>query len=144
MRSWFIGKAHIGDYMRRWMVSTPFFSVRLHHILRSDYDRAMHDHPWWFRSLILRGRYRELSLSRGVAFTCLGLGADPVAHATSEVFSPGMINARNATDPHLLLLEDGATVWTLCITGPARRDWGFFVLGKGWVSHREQFPNDPG
>jgi hypothetical protein len=34
--------------IRYILLSTPWFGVYLHHLLRSDYDRAFHDHPWGF------------------------------------------------------------------------------------------------
>src|SRR3954462_14608228 len=47
-------------YLRRWLfVRTPWFQVMLHKINRPDADRHLHDHPWSFRSLILKGGYVE-------------------------------------------------------------------------------------
>src|SRR6202040_601720 len=50
-------------YMLRWFL---FRSKRdwlprlyLHKFLRSDDDRAPHDHPWWFISIMLKGSYTE-------------------------------------------------------------------------------------
>src|SRR5215469_11962634 len=39
-----------GVYLRRWGLETWFFSIRVHHWLHSDDDRAFHDHTWWFLS----------------------------------------------------------------------------------------------
>jgi hypothetical protein len=36
------------------------FAARLHHILRSDHDRALHDHPWPNASFVLSGGYWEV------------------------------------------------------------------------------------
>lgn len=48
-------------YLRRWSMWLPFgWSLKLHHILRSDSDRCQHDHPWGFWTLILWGGYDEL------------------------------------------------------------------------------------
>lgn len=54
---------HDDPYLLRWYVipRNPVFNVYLHKFLRSDDDRALHDHPWWFVSLILRGRYDEIT-----------------------------------------------------------------------------------
>jgi hypothetical protein len=52
----------IGDparpYLLRWYIwrSKRFGSCYLHKFLRDDDDRALHDHPWWFVSLILIGQ----------------------------------------------------------------------------------------
>src|SRR6266478_4256458 len=50
-------------YLIRYFIYKPRTKGRgriyLHHIMRSDYDRAMHDHPWSFKSILLWGGYRE-------------------------------------------------------------------------------------
>ena len=48
-------------YMRRWFVvpRNEFSNLYLHEILRSDDDRALHDHPWPSRSFIIDGGYFE-------------------------------------------------------------------------------------
>lgn len=50
-------------YLLRWYLipRNPIVNVYLHKFLRSDDDRALHDHPWWFVSLILRGQYDEVT-----------------------------------------------------------------------------------
>ena len=67
-------------YMRRWwllpkwclrfdpkcgaLMPKPWmpFSIRLHHIMRPDADRHLHDHPFNFRSVVLAGWYVEQCL----------------------------------------------------------------------------------
>lgn len=69
--------AHIHDqdgslYMGRWRIVdegtlggkilhalTGFKSIRLHHICRPDHDRDLHNHPFSYRTFILRGWYSE-------------------------------------------------------------------------------------
>ena len=48
-------------YLLRWFLipRNHILNVYLHKFLRSDDDRALHDHPWWFVSIMLRGRYLE-------------------------------------------------------------------------------------
>ena len=41
------------------LIKTPWFSVKLHWILRPDPDRDLHCHPWRFVSFVLRGGYEE-------------------------------------------------------------------------------------
>lgn len=52
---------HLGDYMHRWILRTPWGTLRLHHILRSDDDRHLHDHPFDFTSFLLTGGYLEIT-----------------------------------------------------------------------------------
>jgi hypothetical protein len=50
-------------YLLRWYLipRNRFFNVYLHKIVRSDDDRALHDHPWWWLSVMLKGRYAEVT-----------------------------------------------------------------------------------
>ncbi len=103
-------------YMRRWFLQTPWFTVRLHHILRSDSDRHLHDHPWSFWSFLLSGGYVEVT---------------PAGQRYCPRFS---LVRRKATDIHRLVLTK--PVWTLVVSGPKVREWGFTVDGR-WVHHRD-------
>lgn len=58
----FVIGGHERPYLLRWRLlpRNPVFNVYLHQFLRSDDDRALHDHPWLFNvSLLLRGPYIE-------------------------------------------------------------------------------------
>src|SRR4051812_37025247 len=65
------GKPHFfiggqdAPYMLRWYLlpRNPWLNLYLHKFLRDDDDRALHDHPWWFVSLMLRGAYYETTPS---------------------------------------------------------------------------------
>jgi len=125
-------------YMKRWWVipRNRLFNIYLHNILKDDDDRALHDHPWWSISIILRGGYWE--------------------HTPAGRFwrKAGSIRFRSATASHRLELGKtshyekwyseslqcdcfrtryvSAPAWTLFITGWKVRDWGFHCP-KGWV-----------
>jgi hypothetical protein len=111
-RGWFWGANHIGTYMARWYVQTPWFTIRLHHILRSDNAVSFHDHPWDFTSFLLSGGYTEVT---------------PTGTRWWPRFS---VIRRRAEDLHRLVLT--RPVWTLVLTGPRRREWGFEIDGQ-WV-----------
>lgn len=103
-------------YMRRWFIvpRNPFSNVYLHEILRSDDDRALHDHPWPSRSLVIRGGYFE-HLPGGV-----------------RVWRPaGWVGTRTAEQPHRLEIPEGERAVTLFFTGPKEREWGFHCP-RGW------------
>jgi hypothetical protein len=130
-RRWFLGANHIGTYMRRWYVLTPWFSIRLHHILRSDEARALHDHPWSFTSFLLTGGYTEVT-APAVLLDGDGLKFDPANGPFTETYYPRWsIVHRPAGAAHRLILD--RPLWTLCITGPNVRKWGFHLPGRGWV-----------
>lgn len=114
---WGFRRSDITDYMQRWIFHTPFGTLRVHKILRSDDDRHLHDHPWSFASLILRGRYFD------------------VFPGGSRSYRPGDVNVKSHEDLHKLVVIEGP-VWTLVVTGPKRKSWGF-VTEKGWVRHSD-------
>jgi hypothetical protein len=115
-------------YLLRWWLipRNPVVNVFLHKFLRDDDDRALHDHPWPSVSLMLAG----------------GL----IEHTTkgARVIGPGRVVFRVATFRHRVELVDGRPAWTLFITGPKLREWGFWCP-KGFV-HWERFvaPTDQG
>lgn len=70
-------KQIIGDdqgtpYMVRYFISRPNTKkkgrIYLHKFLRSDHDRALHDHPWNFVSIILKGGYWEFADDRAIPY----------------------------------------------------------------------------
>ena len=101
-------------YLKRWWIikRNQWFNIYLHHFLRSDDDRALHDHPWWNLSILLKGRYIE-HMPKGQALR-----------------RRGQMVLRGATAAHRVELIDGP-VWTLFITGPKIREWGFHCP-LGW------------
>lgn len=102
------------DYMRRWCLLTPWFMIRVHHILRSDSREHLHDHPMDFISVILWGGYTEHT-----------------PHGQQK-FTPGDVVVKKAEDLHALeLLRSSA--WTLVFAGPVWRDWGF-QTEDGWIA----------
>lgn len=102
-------------YLRRWWVipRNPIFNIYLHQFLRDDDDRALHDHPWFNLSILLRGQYREHTRTGAV------------------VRRAGGFKLRSPWAAHRIELIDGEPCWTLFITGPRQRQWGFWCP-QGW------------
>lgn len=102
-------------YMHRWYIipRNRYFNIYLHKIIKDDDDRALHDHPWWSLSVLLKGSLLEILQDRE---------RHPVR------FMPLL---RSPTLAHRLEVVNGP-VWTLFITGPRVREWGFYCP-KGWV-----------
>jgi hypothetical protein len=121
-------------YVRRWWVipRNRLFNVYLHQFVRSDDDRALHDHPWVNCSILLRGCYEEHLPGDGVRFRKAG----------------DVVFRRSGRMAHrVMLLQMGGgeiPCWTLFITGPRYREWGFHCP-RGWV-HWKLFtaPDDTG
>lgn len=115
----YIGGAE-NPYMLRWYLfpRNPWLNLYLHKFMRDDDDRALHDHPWWFVSVLLRGSYTEW---RGFPETELV--------SRKRIFPS--IAFRSAETRHRVTLP-GGPCWTLVLTGPKKRTWGFWCP-KGFV-----------
>lgn len=50
------------EYLCRWYLipRNRFIGVMLHWFIGSDDDRALHDHPWWSISFLLKGELYEI------------------------------------------------------------------------------------
>jgi hypothetical protein len=98
-------------YLRRWVLKCRWGSLRLHQWLASDDLRNPHDHAWDFLTLVLRGSYTDISPN----------GEDELR--------PGDLRFRRAEHQHSVRVNRGGC-WSLLVTGPERRVWGFWVQGK--------------
>ena len=116
-------------YLFRWYLipRNRWLNVYLHQFLRSDDDRALHDHPWWNMSLLLEGRYSEHTIRAG------GINIRARRRA-------GDVKFRSARAAHRIELTHGPC-WTLFITGPRIREWGFHCTHTGW-RHWRDFVDD--
>lgn len=105
-----------GDYLHRWFLipKNKYFNIFLHKFHRSDDDRALHDHPWYSISVLLKGEIIEHRWSDKVRYILRFL----------PVF-------RSAKFAHRIELVKGP-VTTLFITGPRIRTWGFHTKA-GWM-----------
>ncbi len=112
---------------RKWFP----FNVTLHTIKKSD-DPIMHDHPWSYLTVVLKGGYWEHT---------------PVFDKSGKKFAeftqwrgPGSIIKRKANEYHWLELEENTPATTLFFMGPQTREWGFLVeTRKGfhrWVKNQ--------
>ena len=107
------------------------YNIFLHKFLKSDPD-DVHDHPWNYFTIILKGGYWEWI---------------PVFNTLGEKFSeyrvwrgPGSFRFGGMNNYHRIELEPGVNAWTLFFVGPKKREWGFLVNNK-WI-HYEQYLAD--
>lgn len=148
-------------YMGRWWLFNPYTrgtggdrhparwrwlpSIRLHHIMRPDSDRHLHDHPWNARTIVLRGWYREerpiADEAECIADTLASLSLQP--HQVGNAYARESFNRQPGYTGRLLFGQyhrisqvsiDG--VWTLFFTWGKQGTWGFNVDGKK-VPYRE-------
>lgn len=131
-------------YMHRWWVipRNKIFNIYLHKIVQSDDDRALHDHPWWNVSILLKGGYYEHTPHRVYWRTAGGIyfRKATASHRLEldtrhcRLFHGGA----NATEDQALACEeyDILPCWSLFITGSKIREWGFHCK-TGWRHWRE-------
>jgi len=100
---------------------TGYASIRLHRIMRPDHDPVLHNHPFFYRTFVVRGFYCEerqygVNPENGYVY-------DVFNHAGSSTrMSPGQFH-RISDAP-----ADG--VWTLFFMTRNTGTWGFAVDGK--------------
>lgn len=101
------------------------FNIFIHKFLKSDPDHV-HDHPWAYATLILRGGYYEWVAK-----------VNPAGEKIDEVRvwrGPGHFRICSASSYHRIELCPGIECWTMFMPGPQKRDWGFLVNNK-WIPH---------
>ena len=99
------------------------FNIFVHKFLKSDPD-DVHDHPWPFFTVILKGGYYEWTPQ----FDSQGRKIAEVARWCG----PGSFRWANANQYHRVELDPDVTCWTLFCPGPKQRDWGFLVRNQ-WI-----------
>lgn len=113
-------------YMGRWWLFNPYpspeelrskgdrfpISIRIHHIQKEDDDRALHDHPWNARTIIIKGGYREVREDGKVYYR-----------------EPGDTAGLKFGEYHRITHVHPEGAWTIFITGKYRGTWGFLVDG---------------
>lgn len=116
---------------RKWLP----FKVGLHYTYKSDPIPYLHDHPWDWCSILLRGRYVEISKGKD-------------GKNRKKEYGPWSIRFHRAEFSHKLSLATGLYseemvrrglspgVWTIFFMGPKRREWGFWIKRK-WIQAEE-------
>ena len=103
------------------------FNVFLHKFLKGDPD-DVHDHPWPYATLILKGGYYEW-IPQFVNGIMIG------EHRMWR--GPGHFRICRPNSFHRIELKQGVTAWTLFMPGPQRQEWGFLVDNE-WI-HNDKY-----
>ena len=108
------------------------FNIFIHKFLKSDPD-DVHDHPWAYFTLILKGGYYEWipGFNSGGKKTC----------EIRKWRGPGHFRICRPSSYHRIELHPEITAWTLFMPGPQVREWGFLIgvdKDQRWV-HNEQY-----
>lgn len=115
-------------YLTRWyLVRNNRLGVFLHLFHHSDEDRALHDHPWSFVSIILWRGYIEHT-------GCKDPSCVRPSHQHAKRKWPGMILFRPAEWRHRVELVDGRQAISLIIRFNRRRVWGYW-FPSGFIAH---------
>ncbi len=160
--AWLIERAqrtpyfHLSDadgslYMGRWWLFNPLRvlpgdvtmpprwpwlpTVRIHHIMRADRDRHLHDHPWNARTIVLRGWYQEeRPAAAGRVDELLdvmrfGYDVDAKQHRHDFHRARGYTGRLLFGQYHRISAVSEGGVWTMFWTWRKRGSWGFDVDG---------------
>lgn len=144
---------HLEGYMNRWWLFNSYNfdpdnekqsherkikwlpSVRVHHILRADTARHLHDHPWDARTIILKGGYVERRLE--------GFDMDGREYHARFIRGAGDTATLNYGEYHAIDGVDEGGVYTLFFTWDYQGTWGFLVDGKKiqWREYERLYPS---
>ena len=103
------------------------FNIFVHKFLKSD-PADVHDHPWPYFTIILKGGYWEWIPVFNIR------GAKVQEYCVWR--RPGSFRWASANTYHRIELDPEVTCWTLFMPGRKRREWGFLVKNK-WVQWQE-------
>ena len=103
------GKLH---FCRWEILKTRWFSIYIHGIYASDKDKHLHNHPWDYKSIVLKGSYVEETTN--------GL----------NILKFGTITSKDGNDYHKIKQLLTKSVYTLFIVSPVKRVWGYQVDGS--------------
>ena len=122
-----VGPADDPYLVRYVLVEGRWGKLCLHRFCRSDRERALHDHPWTFTTLLLWRGYWEAH------------DQTPDGHLVAVWRRPFSLLRRPATWRHRVELPDRRPVWTIVWMGPRVRRWGFWTA-TGWCWWRRYDP----
>lgn len=129
---WLFWREHItrhdnSPYLTRTHLFKLFgYSVFLHEFVGGD-DPCMHNHPWDFVSILLKGWYIEFTPEDP---------DNPLGEFEKACFySSGGVLYRPAKWIHRVDIGTQKRVVTLVIHGRKYQPWGFFTKLYGWIHH---------
>lgn len=117
-----VSRTGVLHFRRFRVISTPWFKIYLHKIYASDREAHMHDHPYDFMSLVLKGSYKE--------YYAIG---PKWGEVKEKIYRFLQVNSHNHEDIHKVEIIDGP-VWTLFFVGKKTYDWGY-QTELGFMSH---------
>lgn len=119
-----IRRAGGGDYLKRWILwhRPSGRSCYIHKFCGGDWSPDLHDHPKWFVSVGLRGGYMEQT--------------EGAFYPLYEVWAAPWVRKFPAEHRHRVSgTRYCEPCWTLVITGPNVREWGFYDIFGNFTHH---------
>lgn len=143
----FVIGGHERPYLRRhWLIPrNRFFNIYVHQFVRSDDDRAHHDHPWLFNiSWLIDGEYIEHTITAGGALVRTHRKAGDWKFRWGRAPHRVELIGQEGDPPDVPFIE-AAPCWTVFIISLVVRQWGFYCMERGWI-HWKRFTaaDDPG
>lgn len=122
-------------YLDRWGVRwNGVGAVYLHKMSAPDPGMDLHDHPWPFVSVILRGGYTEIrnEIRSLLSFKHLWFSRDAgLAAPTMREWKAGSVHMIQKDIAHTIIQLSKTPTWTLVFTGRVDREWGFYETVQG-------------
>jgi hypothetical protein len=105
-----------------------------------DPGRDLHDHPYAFFSLILKGGYVEERTDSRFAsdIALLNISAPRGREVTRRRWTLKKFNLHEA---HRIVRLHKSPTWTVVFRGARKQDWGFYTP-NGWVSDADYTANN--
>lgn len=124
-------------FLRRRGIDLGAFGVYRHNIDEPDPGLDLHDHPWPFVTIILRGGYSEEVADAREAVHLARIADRWPGSATPGVrrhWRRWSVHRIRMTEAHRITAVADGTV-TLVLRGRKSRSWGFYTP-DGYVDHR--------
>lgn len=116
-----------GRFLDRVGIDLNLLGVYLHRIDQADPGLDLHDHPWPFLSIVLRGGYTEEVVDTREA--------GRAARRFRRSWLRGSAHRLRLHEAHRIIDVLPGTV-TLVLRGRKQRQWGFY-LPYGWVDQQK-------
>lgn len=109
------------------LVQTPCFAVYLHRFDGPDPRPELHDHPWPFVTMVIKGGYHELRKT---------IGREQTTHMEHRrAWRPRVMRL---TEAHTIVMLDKAGTRSIVVCGRRQREWGFYTeFGTGWKHYMD-------
>jgi hypothetical protein len=122
-------------FLMRWFVAPKnrLCNRYLHKFIRDDEDRALHDHPWFNVSILLKGQYIEHTIDKGgVHRKTLYAAGDVKFRSPWAAHRVELL--KEYPSPQYGTSPQSIPSWSLFITGPVQHKWGFHCP-ESWITH---------